>query len=59
MKLIALITIATADGDIPPGQPLDIADPDEAQSLIQRRFALAQAAHPEATPESGKGKEKG
>ena len=39
MKLIALVTLVTAKGNIPPGETTDVIDKDEAESLVVRGFA--------------------
>jgi len=44
MKLIALVTLVTKDGEIPPGDELEVKDPKEAKGLIDRGFAKAVAA---------------
>lgn len=41
MKLIALVTLVTAGGEIPPGGELEIKDKSDAESLIDRGFARA------------------
>lgn len=41
MKLIALITLVTKEGDVPPGGEIDIKDAKEAKGLIDRGFAKA------------------
>jgi hypothetical protein len=57
MKLIALITIVTPEGEVPPGQPFEVDGKDEAESLVARGFAAkpAKADKPEAKkPEADK-----
>lgn len=41
MKLIALVTLVTSGGEIPPGDEIDIKDAAEARHLIHRGFARA------------------
>lgn len=41
MKLIALVTLVTPGGEIPPGGEIDIKDESEAGALIERGFAEA------------------
>lgn len=39
MKLIALVTLVTADGEIPPGGEVEVKDAESAKGLIERGFA--------------------
>lgn len=58
MKLIAIVTLVTPGGSIPPGGELVIKDKAEAQSLIERGFAkAAEVAAKPAEGEVGKGEE--
>lgn len=41
MKLIALITLVTKAGEIPPGAELEVKDADEAKGMIAHGFAKA------------------
>lgn len=43
MKLIALVTLVTKAGEIPPGGQLDVKDAAEAKLLIARGFAAVPA----------------
>lgn len=48
MKLIALVTLVTKDGDVPPGDELEVKDPKEAKGLIDRGFAKSAETKAEA-----------
>lgn len=53
MKLTARVTLITPDGQVPPGEVVDIRDKAEAQCLIARGFATAAPApekHREVVP---------
>ena len=39
MKLIALVTIVTGKGELPPGSAFSLKDAAEAESLVERGFA--------------------
>lgn len=41
MKLIALVTLVTKEGDVSPGGELEVKDAKEAKGLIDRGFAKA------------------
>lgn len=41
MKLIALVTLVTKEGEVPPGDELEVKDAKEAKGLIDRGFAKA------------------
>lgn len=43
MKLIALVTLVTKAGEIPPGAQVDVKDAAEAKSLVARGFAAVPA----------------
>lgn len=44
MRLIALVTLVTIRGEVPPGDETDIKDIAEARMLIHRGFARASEA---------------
>lgn len=48
MKLIALITLVTEDGNVPPGDEIEVKDAKEAKGLIDRGFAKATETKAEA-----------
>jgi hypothetical protein len=48
MKLIALVTLVTKDGDVPPGDELEVKDAKEAKGLIDRGFAKSAETKAEA-----------
>lgn len=43
MKLIAKVTLVTPEGDIPPGDEIEVKDAREAAGLVERGFAEASA----------------
>lgn len=50
MKLIALVTLVTTGGEIPPGGEIEVKETTEAQGLIDRGFAKeAEKPEPVAT----------
>lgn len=55
MKLIALVTLVTPGGEIPPGGEVEVKDTAEAQGLIDRGFAK-QAEKPEPVATKAKAK---